>query len=83
MPIPIPPVTLKTVRDILVEQLGIPPEQVTPQSRFMEDLGADSLDHVELIMAFEETFAIDITDEEAEKIQTVQQALDHLNVTVQ
>lgn len=59
------------VREIIVEQLGVKPEQVTPEARFIEDLGADSLDVVELIMAFEEEFGHEIPDEEAEKLQTV------------
>jgi acyl carrier protein len=52
------------VRDIIVEQLGVNPEQVTPEAKFIEDLGADSLDTVELVMAFEEEFGIDVPDEE-------------------
>ena len=59
------------VRDIIVEQLGVNPEQVTPEAKFIEDLGADSLDTVELVMAFEEEFSIDVTDDEAEKLQSV------------
>ena len=59
------------VRDIIVEQLGVNPEQVTPEAKFIEDLGADSLDTVELVMAFEEEFGIDVPDEEAEKLQAV------------
>jgi acyl carrier protein len=59
------------VRDIIVEQLGVNPEQVTPEAKFIEDLGADSLDTVELVMAFEEEFGIDVPDEEAEKLQSV------------
>lgn len=59
------------VRNIIVEQLGVNPEQVTREARFIEDLGADSLDTVELVMAFEEEFAIDVPDEEAEKLQSV------------
>ena len=56
------------VRDIIVEQLGVNQEQVTPEASFIEDLGADSLDTVELVMAFEEEFGIEIPDEDAEKI---------------
>ncbi len=74
----IPPVNLETLRDILVENLGVERERILPESRFREDLGADSLDEVEMVMAFEEVFAIDISDEEAEKIKTVQQALEAL-----
>jgi acyl carrier protein len=59
------------VTDIIVEQLGVNPEQVTPQAKFIEDLGADSLDTVELVMAFEEEFNVEVPDEEAEKLQTV------------
>ncbi len=59
------------VKDIIVEQLGVNPEQVTPQAKFIEDLGADSLDTVELVMAIEEEFNVEVPDEEAEKLQTV------------
>ena len=59
------------VKDIIVEQLGVNPEQVTPQASFIEDLGADSLDIVELVMAFEEGFGVEVPDEDAEKLQTV------------
>jgi acyl carrier protein len=59
------------VRDIIVEQLGVNPEQVTLEAKFIEDLGADSLDTVELVMAFEEEFGIDVPDEEAEKLISV------------
>ena len=59
------------VKDIIVEQLGVNPEQVTPQASFIEDLGADSLDTVELVMAFEEEFNVEVPDEDAEKLQTV------------
>ena len=59
------------VKDIIVEQLGVNPEQVTPNASFIEDLGADSLDTVELVMAFEEEFAVEVPDEDAEKLQTV------------
>src|SRR4029453_6787606 len=57
------------VKDIIVEQLGVNPEQVTPQASFIEDLGADSLDIVELVMAFEEEFSGEVPDEDAEKLQ--------------
>ena len=66
------------VKDIIVEQLGVNPEQVTPQASFIEDLGADSLDIVELVMAFEEAFDLDIPDEDAEKIATVKNAVDYI-----
>ncbi len=59
------------VRDIIVDQLGVNAEQVVTDARFIEDLGADSLDTVELVMAFEEEFSIEVPDEEAEKLQTV------------
>ena len=67
------------VKDIIVEQLGVNPEQVTPQAKFIEDLGADSLDTVELVMALEEEFETEIPDVDAEKITTVQQAIDYIN----
>ena len=59
------------VRDIIVEQLGVKPDQVTPEAKFVEDLGADSLDIVELIMALEEEFGIEVPDEQAEKLLNV------------
>lgn len=59
------------VRDIIVEQLSVNPEQVTPEAKFIDDLGADSLDVVELVMAFEEQFSVEVPDEDAEKLQTV------------
>ena len=59
------------VKDIIVEQLGVNPEQVTDTASFIEDLGADSLDTVELVMAFEEEFGVEVPDEDAEKLQTV------------
>ncbi len=59
------------VKEIIVEQLGVNPEQVTPTASFIEDLGADSLDTVELVMAFEEEFSVEVPDEDAEKLQTV------------
>ncbi|MEM0896087.1 MAG: acyl carrier protein [Verrucomicrobiota bacterium] len=59
------------VKEIIVEQLGVNPEQVTREAKFIEDLGADSLDTVELVMAFEEEFNVEVPDEEAEKLQTV------------
>ena len=59
------------VKEIIVEQLGVNPDQVTPEAKFIEDLGADSLDTVELVMAFEEEFGSEIPDEDAEKLQTV------------
>ena len=65
------------VKDIIVEQLGVNADQVTPDAKFIEDLGADSLDTVELVMALEEEFGIEIPDEDAEKITTVQNAVDY------
>ncbi|WP_035603165.1 acyl carrier protein [Haloferula sp. BvORR071] len=59
------------VRDIIVDQLGVNADQVTLEAKFIEDLGADSLDTVELVMAFEEEFEIEVPDEEAEKLQSV------------
>jgi len=66
------------VKDIIVEQLGVNAEQVTPEAKFIEDLGADSLDTVELVMAFEEEFSIEVPDEEAEKLQTVGDVLNYV-----
>ena len=66
------------VIDIIVEQLKVSPEEVTLEASFIEDLGADSLDLVELIMAMEEEFALEISDEDAEKIQTVQDAVNYI-----
>ena len=59
------------VKDIVVEQLGVKPEQVSPSAKFIEDLGADSLDTVELVMALEEEFGIEVPDDQAEKLQSV------------
>ena len=59
------------VKEIIVEQLGVNPDQVTPEAKFIEDLGADSLDTVELVMALEEEFGSEIPDEQAEKLQSV------------
>ena len=66
------------VKKIIVEQLGVKEEDVKPEASFLEDLGADSLDTVELVMALEEEFDIEIPDEEAEKITTVQSAIDYV-----
>ena len=69
------------VKDLVVEQLGVSQDQVTPQASFIDDLGADSLDTVELVMAFEEEFGIDIPDEDAEKMATVNDAIKYLEET--
>jgi acyl carrier protein len=66
------------VKTIIVEQLGVDEGEVTPTASFVDDLGADSLDTVELVMAFEENFGIEIPDEEAEKIATVKDAVDYI-----
>lgn len=66
------------VKNIIVDQLGVEPERVTPEARFREDLEADSLDLVELIMAFEEEFGGEISDEEAQKISTVGEAVAYI-----
>ncbi len=66
------------VKEIIVEQLGVDASEVTPEASFIDDLGADSLDTVELVMAFEEEFGMEIPDEEAEKLQTVGDALNYL-----
>ncbi|KPK08622.1 MAG: acyl carrier protein [Gemmatimonas sp. SG8_28] len=67
------------VKDIIVEELGVERDKLTATASFMEDLGADSLDTVELVMAFEKEFDIDIPDEEAEKLRTVGDALKYLH----
>ena len=72
------PVVEEKVKQIIVDQLGVEPSEVTPASSFVDDLGADSLDRVELIMALEETFGVEIPDDEAEKISTVQNAVDYI-----
>ncbi len=68
----------KKVTEIIIEQLGIEDEGLKEESNFIDDLGADSLDTVELVMAFEEEFDLEIPDEEAEKITTVKEAIDHI-----
>jgi acyl carrier protein len=70
--------TEEKVKDIIVEQLGVNPEQVTREASFIEDLGADSLDTVELVMAFEEEFSIEVPDEDAEKLQKVGDVVDYI-----
>jgi acyl carrier protein len=66
------------VREIIVEQLGVDASQVTDKAKFVDDLGADSLDTVELVMALEEEFSLEIPDEDAEKITSVQDAIDYI-----
>lgn len=70
--------TAEKVKGIIVEQLGVDEEEVTLEASFTDDLGADSLDIVELVMAFEEEFGIEIPDEDAEKISTVREAVDYI-----
>lgn len=67
------------VKDIIAKQLGVDLDKVTPESSFIDDLGADSLDTVELVMAFEESFNIEIPDEDAEKILKVQDAVKYID----
>ena len=69
------------VKGIIVEQLGVDEEEVTPDASFVDDLGADSLDTVELVMAFEEEFGIEIPDEDAEKITRVKEAVEYIEAT--
>ncbi|MBI2447407.1 MAG: acyl carrier protein [Candidatus Omnitrophica bacterium] len=66
------------VKAIIVEQLGVKPEEVTPAASFIDDLGADSLDTVELVMALEEKFGVEIPDEDAEKMRTVGEAIKYI-----
>ena len=66
------------VKKIVVEQLGVKDEEVTPNASFVDDLGADSLDTVELVMALEEKFGVEIPDEDAEKITTVKEAITYI-----
>lgn len=66
------------VKSIIAEQLGVKPEEVTPEASFVEDLGADSLDTVELVMALEEEFGVEIPDEDAEKMTTVGEAVKYI-----
>ena len=74
--------TYEKVQKIVVEQLGVKEEEVKPEANFTNDLGADSLDTVELVMALEEEFKMEIPDEEAEKISTVQSAVDYIKKEV-
>ncbi len=70
------------VKKIVVEQLRVKEDEITPDASFVDDLGADSLDTVELVMALEEEFETEIPDEDAEKITTVQQAVDYINAHI-
>jgi acyl carrier protein len=70
--------TESKVKEIIINELGVEPEKVTDEASFVEDLGADSLDTVELVMAFEEEFGIDIPDEDAEQMRTVGDAIQYL-----
>ncbi len=69
---------VEKVKQIIAEQLGVDEAEVTPSASFIDDLGADSLDTVELVMALEEAFDVEIPDEDAEKIRTVQDAIDYI-----
>ncbi|MEM7364254.1 MAG: acyl carrier protein [Pseudomonadota bacterium] len=71
--------TVERVTKLVCEQLGVEEDEVKPEASFVEDLGADSLDTVELVMALEEEFETEIPDEEAEKITTVKEAIDYIN----
>lgn len=66
------------VKDIIVDRLSVSPEKVTPEAKFMDDLGADSLDTVELVMAFEEEFGIEVPDEDSEKLQSVGEVIKYI-----
>lgn len=67
------------VRDIIVEQLGVAPDEVAPEASFIDDLGADSLDIVELVMAIEEEFDLEISDDDAERMQTIGDAITYVD----
>jgi acyl carrier protein len=69
---------LAKVKELVVEKLGVEESEIVPEARFIEDLGADSLDTVELIMKFEEEFSLNIPEDEAEKLRTVQDAVDYI-----
>ena len=73
---------LQKIKEIIIDKLGVEDSKISLESKFINDLGADSLDTVELIMEFEEEFSIEIPDEEAEKLTTVGQALDYINNSV-
>jgi acyl carrier protein len=71
------------IKEIIVEQLGVESDQITPDASFIDDLGADSLDTVELVMAFEEEFDIEIPDEDAEKIRTFRDVITYMNANLE
>jgi acyl carrier protein len=73
------PQIVEKIRQIIAEQLGVDENEITPSSSFVDDLGADSLDTVELVMALEEGFNLEIPDDDAEKIRTVQDAMDYID----
>ncbi len=73
--------TFEKIKEIVIDKLGVESDKVTLEAKFINDLGADSLDTVELIMQFEEDFEIEIPDEDAEKIMSVGQAVDYINST--
>ena len=75
--------TLERVRKIVIDHLDADPDKVTEKASFIDDLGADSLDNVELVMAFEEEFDIEIPDDAAEKIKTVKNAVDYIDSQIQ
>lgn len=70
--------TVRRVKDLIAENLGVNPEEIQPKASFIDDLGADSLDIVELVMAIEKVFDLEIPDEDAEQISTVQDAIDYI-----
>ena len=74
--------TENKVKKIIVDQLGVSEDEVTPEASFVDDLGADSLDTVEMVMAFEEEFSIEIPDEDAEQIKVVKNAVDYIEKKV-
>jgi acyl carrier protein len=71
------------VKEIIVEQLGVSEDQVKPEAKFVEDLGADSLDQVELIMALEEEFGVEVPEDEADKLQSVEQVISYVQANVE
>lgn len=75
-------VSEEKIKEIIVEQLGVDADQITPDASFIDDLGADSLDTVELVMAFEEEFDIEIPDEDAEKIRTFRDVITYMNANL-